>query len=173
MKVVGIIGSIRENSVHRMIFNAYKELCSEEFELVEGEIQDIPMYKGIDQDPAVEKLADQIREADAVIFFSPEYNYSVSGALKNALDFLSRQDPQPLAGKRAAIIGASPGNLGSARMQYHLRQIGVFLDLHFLNKPEVMIGTVMNKIKDGKLTDQGTKDFLLKHASAFKKFTSC
>jgi chromate reductase len=172
MKVIGIVGSIRENSIHRMIFNAYKELSSDEFELIEGEIEDIPMYRGKDDEPTVSKLAEKIKGADAVIFFSPEYNYSVSGVLKNTLDFLSRQDPQPLSGKKAAIIGASPGGIGSARMQHHLRQIGVFLNLHFLNKPEVMIGNAMDKLKDGKLTDQETREFLKKHAKSFKEFVN-
>jgi len=170
MKVLGIIGSIREGSVHKMIFNSYKEICKDHFELVEGEIEDIPMYKGKDDEPSVLKLAQQISDADAVMFFSPEYNYSVSGVLKNAIDCLSRVDSQPLYGKHAAIIGASPGNVGTARMQYHLRQIGVFLNLNFLNKPEVMIGKVMDKIEDGKIIDKGTLDFLEKHAEKFKTF---
>ncbi|MGH1467733.1 MAG: NADPH-dependent FMN reductase [Bdellovibrionales bacterium] len=170
MKVLGIIGSIRENSIHRMVFNSYKEVCKDHFELIEGEIESIPMYKGKDDEPSVFKLAKQISETDAVIFFSPEYNYSVSGVLKNAIDCLSRVDPQPLSGKHAAIIGASPGAVGTARMQYHLRQIGVFLNLHFLNKPEVMIGKAMDKIEGGKVTDKGTLEFLEKHAAKFKSF---
>ena len=170
MKVLAIIGSIRDGSIHRSIFESYKEICKDQFELVEGKIEDIPMYKGKDDEPAVLKLAKQITESDAVLFFSPEYNYSVSGVLKNTIDCLSRVNPQPFAGKRAAIIGASPGNIGTARMQYHLRQIGVFLDLHFLNKPEVMIGKAMDKLENGNLTDQGTRDFLKGHAEKFKKF---
>jgi len=170
MKVLAIIGSIREGSIHRSIFESYKEICKDQFELVEGQIENIPMYKGIDDEPVVLDLAKQIVDADAVLFFSPEYNYSVSGVLKNAIDCLSRVKPQPFASKPAAIIGASPGNIGTARMQYHLRQIGVFLDLHFLNKPEVMIGKAMDKFTDGKLTDKDTLDFLGSHAESFKKF---
>jgi chromate reductase len=170
MKVLAIIGSIREGSIHRTIFESYKEICKDHFELVEGKIEDIPMYKGVDDESSVLALAKQITEADAILFFSPEYNYSVSGVLKNTIDCLSRINPQPFAGKPAAIIGASPGNVGTARMQYHLRQIGVFLDLHFLNKPEVMIGNAMEKLENGNLTDKGTRDFLKGHAERFKKF---
>jgi len=170
MKVLGIIGSIRENSIHRMVFNSYKEVCSEYFELFEGEIENLPMYKGKDDEPSVLKLAKQISDADAVIFFSPEYNYSVSGVLKNAIDCLSRVEPQPFSGKFAAIVGASPGNIGTARMQHHLRQIGVFLNLHFLNKPEVMIGKAMDKIDGNKIADKSTLEFLKKHAASFKEF---
>lgn len=170
MKVVAIVGSIRERSIYRTFFEAYKEICSNEFELIEGEIKDIPMYKGVDDEPSVVALAKKIESADAVIFFSPEYNYSVSGVLKNTIDCLSRIDPQPFAGKPAAIIGGSPGAIGSARMQYHLRQIGVFLDLRFLNKPEAMIGKAMEKIEDGKLSDSDTREFFGKHAKKFKEF---
>lgn len=170
MKALGIIGSIREKSIHRMVFDSYKEICQDHFELIEGEIESIPMYKGKNDEPSVLQLAKQISDADAVIFFSPEYNYSISGVLKNTIDCLSRVEPQPFSGKHAAIIGASPGAIGTARMQYHLRQIGVFLNLHFLNKPEVIIGKAMAKIEDGKVTDKGTIDFLEKHASAFKNF---
>lgn len=170
MKVIGIIGSIREGSIHRKIFNSYKELCKEHFELIEGEIKDIPMYNGEDDIESVKKLSDQILNADGVIFFSPEYNYSVPGVLKNTLDALSRQDPQPLSNKKSAIIGASPGNVGSARMQYHLRQIGVFLNIHFLNKPEVMISSAMDKLGDNGISDQDTVDFLSKHAKSLKEF---
>ena len=168
MKVIGIIGSLRKDSVHRQLFNHYKEIASGSFELEEGIIAGLPMFDGEDMDNAqVAALAEQIGNADGVIFFSPEYNYSVSGALKNAIDWLSRANPQPFAGKPATMIGASPGTVGSARMQYHLRQIGVFLDLHFLNKPEVMIGGVFDKVKDGRIVDVPTVDFLAAHARAF------
>lgn len=170
MKVLAIIGSIREGSINRTVFESYKEICKNHFELVEGKIKSIPMYNGKDDEPTVLALAKEISEADAVLFFSPEYNYSVSGVLKNTLDSLSRLKPQPLAGKKAAIIGASPGVIGTARMQYHLRQIGVFLDIHFQNRPEVMIGKASDKIENGKLTDKGTIDFLGVHAESFKKF---
>lgn len=171
MKVVGIIGSLRKDSIHRQIFNHYKEICSDFFDLEEGVIAGIPMFDGEDMDnEQVSALADQIRDADAVIFFSPEYNYSLSGSLKNAIDWLSRMNPQPFAGKPATIVGASPGNAGTARMQYHLRQIGVFLDLRFLNKPEVMIAGVFDKVKEGRIIDEPTIEFLRSHAERFNAF---
>lgn len=173
MKILGIVGSLRKDSLHRKVFNQYQALASEHFELIDGSIAEFPMYDGEQDDhPAVLQLAEQIRAADGVIFFSPEYNYSIPGSLKNALDALSRQNPQPFAGKPAAIIGASPGNAGTARMQYHLRQVGVFLDLHFLNKPEVMISGAFGKMEDGKIVDGQTIDFLGTHAGAFAKFVS-
>ena len=154
MNITGIIGSLRNDSIHRQIFKHYREIAKEQFELVEGSIDGIPLYDGENMsNPKVAELAERVIASDGVIFFSPEYNYSVPGALKNAIDWLSRLDPQPLAGKPATIIGASPGNVGTARMQYHLRQVGVFLDLNFMNKPEVMIAGAANKISDGKIVD--------------------
>ena len=173
MKMVGIVGSLRKDSIHRQVFNHYREIASETFAVEEGVIAGIPLFDGEDMDnPVALKLADQIRAADGVIFFAPEYNYSVSGALKNAIDWMSRMDPQPFAGKPASIIGASPGNVGTARMQYHLRQIGVFLDLRFLNKPEVMIGGAFDKIKDGRIVDDSTVKFLGSHAERFAAFVN-
>ena len=173
MNVIGIVGSIRKNSIHRQIFNHYKEISSDQFDLEEGVIKDIPMYDGEDMDnPLVKHLAEQISHSDGVIFITPEYNYSIPGVLKNAVDWLSRCDPQPFVQKPAAIIGASPGNLGTARMQYHLRQVGVFLDIRFMNKPEVMIGQASKKLGDGKISDQSTVEFLNRHAEAFKAFCS-
>ena len=173
MKIIGIVGSLRKNSLHRQIFNHYREICSGSFELEEAVIEGIPLFDGEDMDNAqVAGLAGQIRSADGVIFFSPEYNYSVSGALKNAIDWLSRMDPQPFTGKPATIVGASPGNVGTARMQYHLRQIGVFLDLRFLNKPEVMIAGARGKIDNGRIVDNATVEFLGSHAQRFARFIS-
>ena len=171
MHMTGIVGSIRKDSIHRLIFNHYKEISGDRFELSEGVIHGLPMYDGEDMDnPLGTQLADQIVRSDGVIFFTPEYNYSIPGVLKNAIDWLSRYDPQPFAGKPATIIGASPGNAGTARMQYHLRQVGVFLDIHFMNKPEVMISSAFDKIKGGKITDAPTTDFLNRHAEAFGGF---
>ena len=171
MNMIGIVGSIRKNSIHRQIFNHYREISSDQFDLTEGVIEGIPMYDGENMDnPLVMRLADQITQADGVIFITPEYNYSIPGVLKNAIDWLSRRDPQPFVGKPATIIGASPGNVGTARMQYHLRQVGVFLNIHFMNKPEVMIAGAMNKLEDGKISDDSTVEFLHRHAEAFKSF---
>ncbi len=171
MNIIGIIGSLRKDSVHRQIFNHYKEIASDQFTLLEGSIEGIPLYDGEDTGKlVVDELAKKIADADGVIFFAPEYNYSISGSLKNAIDWLSRCDPQPFAGKPATIVGASPGNAGTARMQTHLRQVGIFLDLHFLNKPEAMIGGVFQKMDGGKITDESTVQFLERHATAFQKF---
>ena len=129
MKIIGIIGSLRKDSIHKQLFAEYQAMTEDLFELEQGTFAGLPVYDGEDSDnPVVHKLQQQILDADGVIFFTPEYNYSVPGGLKNAIDWLSRCDPQPFFDKPAAIIGASPGAIGTARMQYHLRQIGVFLN---------------------------------------------
>lgn len=103
-----------------------------------------------------------IKQADAVIIVSPEYNYSVPGVLKNALDWISRLPDTPFAGKPVAIQTGSPGLIGGARAQYHLRQILVFFDAHVLNKPEVMVGQIPSKVdqENDEITDSATRDFI-------------
>ena len=110
-----------------------------------------------------------LRDADALLFATPEYNYSMPGGLKNAIDWISRLKGQPFAGKPVAIQSVSGGTLGGARMQYHLRQALVFLDAHVLTKPEVMIGQGQNKIDaaTGKLTDEPTRQFITTQLTAF------
>lgn len=171
-KIVGIIGSLRKGSVHRVLFNEYKALASSVFDLEEADISGIPLYnQDIQTTPeSVVAVAKQIQNSDGVIFFSPEYNYSIPGVLKNAIDWLSREKPVPFAGKGGAIVGASPGRVGTARMQYHLRQVVVFLDLHMMNKPEMMISGAFDIISDGKLQDDKTKEYLKGHADSFKGF---
>lgn len=175
MKIVAIIGSLRKQSYNRAVFEAYREIAMKEADISEGRYEEFPLYNQDVQDggfpPAVSQLAEQIRAADGVLFFSPEYNYSVPGAMKNALDWLSRVENQPFNGKAASILGASPGKLGTARMQYHLRQIGVFLNLSFMNRPEIMISEAHKQINEqGLLTDPKTKQHLQGHWEAFREF---
>lgn len=171
MKIVAIVGSLRQDSINKKAARAFQEQLPAGAEMEFGEIGDIPLYnQDVQQSgfPAtVTRLADQIRNADAVLFSTPEYNYSIPGVLKNAIDWVSRIPEQPFAGKPAAIIGASPGMIGTARAQYHLRQIGVFLDIDFINKPEAMIGDAYKKFDAaGRLTDDGTRAHLGKVALA-------
>ena len=109
----------------------------------------------------VQKWTAQIAASDGFIFVTPEYNYSMPGVLKNAIDWASRPPDQPFAGKPVAIMGAAAGMAGSARAQYDLRRSCVFLDMHPLNKPEVLIGQAQTKFDDqGKLTDEAARGFI-------------
>ena len=160
---VTVTGSLRRGSYNAAIARALPELAPAGVTVSAApSIRDIPLYDADLQaegfPAAVTALGDAIRTADGVILVSPEYNYSVPGVLKNAIDWLSRLPEQPFAGKPVAIQSASMGVLGGARMQYHLRQIFVFLDARVLNKPEIMVGQAQNKIDaEGQLTDAGAK----------------
>jgi chromate reductase len=110
----------------------------------------------------VKEFKSKIREADAILIATPEYNYSVPGVLKNAIDFASRPyGDNPFNDKPVAIISASVGMLGGARAQYHLRQTFIFLNMYPINTPEVIVPFAQNKFDaNGKLTDEDTRRFL-------------
>ncbi|MHC1478845.1 NADPH-dependent FMN reductase [Frateuria aurantia] len=170
---VTLLGSLRQHSVNAMIARALPELAPEgvSIELL-GSVGDFPHYDADLQEqgfpPAVETMAAKIKAADGVIIVTPEYNYSVPGVLKNAIDWLSRVNPQPLAGKPVAIQTASPGLIGGARAQYQLRQSLVFLDARVLNKPEVMVSAAHSKVdpESRQLVDQPTRDFIARQLAA-------
>jgi chromate reductase len=160
IKLVAFCGSLRKASINRLALNAFVQRLPQGVTLSTIEI-DWPLYNADIQAkgfPAPVTEAQQaILAADGVVFASPEYNYSVPAPLKNAIDWLSRMTPQPFAGKPMAVLGATGGMLGTARMQYHLRQVMVFLDGRFVNKPEVMIAQGPGKFgPDGALTDEAT-----------------
>lgn len=136
-----------------------------------------PLYNADIQNSAgfprdVTALAEAIRAANGVIVVSPEYNYSIPGVLKNALDWVSRVEHQPFASKPVAIQSASPSILGGARMQYHLRQSLTYCDALLFGRPEVFITFAAKKIdeKTGLLTDEPTRDVIRQQLSAFAKF---
>ena len=165
IKILGIAGSLREGSYNRGALRAAADLVPDGAVLEIFDIAGLPEFvQGQDENPPakVVELKKAIREADAILFSSPEYNYSVPGVLKNAIDWASRPyGDSAWEGKPAAIMGASPGAIGTARMQYHLRQIMVFLNMFPINRPEVMIGTAGDKFDAaGNLTDEKTKEFI-------------
>ena len=164
IKLVAFCGSLRKGSFNRLALQAFIERLPQGVSVETIEIGDWPLYNADIQAqgfPAPVQAAQQkMLAADGIVFASPEYNYSVSGVLKNAIDWLSRMTPQPFAAKPVAMFGASGGVLGTARAQYQLRQIMVFLDGRVVNKPEVMIGGAANRFADGKLTDEATGKLL-------------
>lgn len=171
-----LVGSLRQGSYNAAIARALPALspAGTTIEALPA-IRDIPLYDADIQAqgfPApVTALADAIRAVNGVIIVTPEYNYSVPGVLKNAIDWLSRLPNQPFANKPIAIQTASMGPLGGARAQYHLRQIFVFLDAQLFNRPEVMVGQAQTKIdSSGTITDKGTSDFLAGQIKGFAEF---
>jgi chromate reductase len=157
--IAGLCGSLRKASFNRMALAQFGKSLPEGASLVTVEIGEFPLYNQEVLDagvPApVARARDTIHGADALVIATPEYNYSTSGVLKNAIDWLSRTNPQPFAAKPIALLGASIGLFGSGRAQYHLRQMMVFLDGRPINKPEVMIATAQQKFAaDGTLNDE-------------------
>lgn len=158
MKLLAISGSLRSDSLNTKLARATASLAPHGVGIEVVTLHGLPMY---DEDvraggiPApVAQLAARVREADGVLIATPEYNFSVPGALKNALDWLSHLTPPPFAGKPTAIMSASPGMLGGVRAQDHLRQILFGLDARALTRPQVLVGSAANKFnQDGSLSD--------------------
>jgi chromate reductase len=176
LKVVTLLGSLRRASYNGAIARALPGLAPEGMEITAlPSIRDLPLYDADRQaegfPPSLLVIAEAIRAADGIIIVTPEYNYSVPGVLKNAIDWLSRLPEQPLAKKPVALQSASMGVMGGARCQYHLRQVLVFLDVLVMNRPEVMVGVAQNKIDaDGELTDADTRKFISGQLNAFADF---
>jgi chromate reductase len=165
IRILGIAGSLRRDSYNRATLRAATELAPAGASIETFELDGFPGFNQDDEQnpPAkVVELKRRIREADAVLFVTPEYNYSVPGVLKNAIDWASRPyGDSAWNGKPAAIMGASIGAIGTARAQYHLRQMMVFLNMFPVNQPEVMIGNASERFDAaGNLTDDATKEFI-------------
>lgn len=163
VRILGLCGSLRKGSFNAALLRAAAELLPEGTTLSVTDLAPIPMFNQdliADGYPEpVEALRRSIAEADALLIATPEHNFSIPAALKNAIDWASRGADQPCAGKPAAIMGASPGMLGTGRCQMHLRQVLVFLDVHPLNKPEVLVARAHEKIDaEGRVTDERTRE---------------
>ena len=165
VRILGISGSLRRHSYNSGVLRAAAELAPEGAAVEVFELDGIPGFSEDDEQNPPEKVVElkrRVREADAVLFVTPEYNYSLPGVLKNAIDWASRPyGDSAWDGKPAAIMGASVGTLGTARAQYHLRQVMVFLNMFPVNQPEVMIGNASERFdSEGNLTDEQTKEFI-------------
>jgi chromate reductase len=163
VKVLGFAGSLRKESYNRSLLQAARELVSGDAELEIFDLDGIPLFNQDLENRPPERLKEfkaKIKAADAVLIATPEYNYSIPGVLKNAIDCASRPyGDNAFEHKPVAIMGASIGMMGTARAQYHLRQCFVFLTCFALNQPEVMVPFAQEKIdKDGRVTDQKTRE---------------
>ena len=158
IKILGIAGSLRKESYNKSALKAAQALAPEGTEVEIFDIAGIPLFSQDDEHhvpPRVTEFKKRIHAADAILFVTPEYNYSVPGVLKNAIDWASRPYGESAwHGKPVAIMGASVGTMGTARAQYHLRQMFVFLNMHAVNQPEVMIANASQKFdNEGNLSD--------------------
>jgi chromate reductase, NAD(P)H dehydrogenase (quinone) len=165
IRILGLAGSLRSGSYNRAALRAASELVPEGAVVDIFELDGIPEFNQDEENALPAKLVElkqRIKEADAILFVTPEYNYSISGVLKNAIDWASRPyGNNSWAGKPAAIMGASLGAFGTARAQYQLRQILLALNVKTLNQPEVMIGNASQKFDAaGNLIDKPTREFV-------------
>ncbi|CAM5788760.1 NADPH-dependent FMN reductase [Castellaniella caeni] len=162
IRVLAIGGSLRQGSFNHLLLRQAQRQAPEGMVIDIADLSDIPLYNGDVQaqgfPAAVQRVAAQVAQADALLIATPEYNYSISGVLKNAIDWLSRVPGTPFQGKPVAITSASMSGLGGARAQYHLRQVLVYLDVHPLNKPELFISAAHEKFNaQGELTDAASR----------------
>lgn len=176
IKVLGICGSLRKGSFNRMALRVAQEMAPAGMKIDIADISAFPLYnedvRAQGFPPPVQTFRDQIAAADALLFVTPEYNYSMSGVLKNAIDWASRPPNQPFDGKPIAMMGASGGTTGTARAQYHLRQTCVFLNMFPINKPEVMIPQAQNRFDaEGRLTDETAKGLIKQLVEALQAWT--
>lgn len=176
IRILGIAGSLRKASYNRAALRAAVELAPDGVTIETFDLDGLPGFnEEIEKDPPqkVVELKKQVRAADAILFATPEYNYSISGVLKNAIDWGSRPyGDSAWEGKPAGIMGASMGSLGTGRAQYHLRQMMVFLNMYPLNRPEVMIASAHDKFdKEGNLTDAKTREIVGKMVTILADWT--
>ena len=174
LQVLGICGSLRQRSTNKGLLRYARDHAPSGIDLELADLQDVPFYNAdIQETPEpAQKLRDSIEKADALLLACPEYNYSLAPALKNALDWASRVPENALlAGKPDAILG-SGGGLGTARAQYHLRQVCVYLDLYPLNKPEIFSKAFSGSFdEEGNVVDQELQQRIVEQLVALKEWT--
>jgi chromate reductase len=173
-RIAVIVGSIRRDSFNRKLAQALQQLAPKAFEFQLCRIDDLPLYSQDDdnnQAPEVKRLKNEIASSQAVIFVTPEYNRSIPGVLKNAIDHASRPYGQSAwAGKPAGVIGISTGSIGTALAQQHLRNILAYLDMHTLGQPEAFLQAKPGLLADGPELSDGSRKFLQGWMDRFTEF---
>jgi chromate reductase len=175
---LGISGSLRKGSFNTMLLKVALASVPEGVTTEIAELSDFPLYnadvEAASYPASASRLKEQIRRADALIIATPEYNYSMPGVLKNAIDWVSRPPKDsPFFAKPFAILSASTGMLGGARAQYHLRQSAVFLNMHPLNRPEVIVANAASKFDtEGNFTDEAGRELIRKQMAALVEWTT-
>ena len=174
--ILGIAGSLRKESFNRSLLRAAQELTPEGARIDPFELDGMPQFNQDEEanpHPKVAEFKQRIRAADAILIVTPEYNYSIPGVLKNAIDCASRPyGDSAWTGKPVAIMGASIGGQGTSRAQYHLRQTFVFLNMYPVNQPEVMVSNAHTRFdQEGKLTDETSKKLVQQLLSELVSWT--
>ena len=177
IRLVGLSGSLRKGSYNSLLLKVAAQLLPADVTMDIVSIEDIPLYNA-DLDlpaahkrpPAVEYLRNMIAKADGILISSPEYNYSIPGGLKNAIDWISRGEDSPLKHKPVAVMGASSGLWGTVRMQMDFHAIFLYMDMKPVYKPEVLLAQADKKFDArGNLTDETAKKFLKQKLEALKE----
>ena len=176
IKVLAFAGSLRKGSFNKALIRAAIEVAPENIEIEVFDLEGIPLFnQEFEANPPqkVKEFKDEIRSADALLIATPEYNYSFSGVLKNAIDCASRpRADTPLEGKPVAIMSASTGRFGGARAQYHLRQAFIFLNMQPINRPEVMLSDAIHNVDaNGKVTNEQTRQLIRQLLEALAVWT--
>ncbi|MFT5194008.1 MAG: chromate reductase [Cellvibrionaceae bacterium] len=171
IKVLALVGSLRKASINKALVEAAAEVAPDGMEITIFPLNGLPVY---DNDVELQGFPDSvlalhqaIEASDAMILATPEYNGSYSGVIKNGIDWASRGGSR-LATKPVVTMGGSPGALGGTKAQEHLRAVCLHLGMYLMPKPTVAVPQLMKKIEDGKLTDEGTREFVAGQMSAFK-----
>ena len=177
IKVLAFAGSLRKGSYNKALVRAAVEVKPDSVDIEVFDLEGIPPYNfDLEQQmpQKVVEFKDKIRAADALLIATPEYNFSVSGVLKNAIDWASRpKEGNPLEGKPVAIMSASTGRFGGARAQYHLRQSFVFLNMHPVNQPEVMLSSAKDNVDAaGYVTNEQTRKLIRQLLEALVDWTN-
>jgi chromate reductase len=173
MRLLGICGSLRKASLNRALLFAVRDALPPDVQMTLHDELDLPIFNNdLEDPPGVVRLKAAIAAADGVVFSVPEYNYSIPGGLKNALDWVSRPpDQSPLRGKPVGMVGAASGMSGTIRAQTHLRQVMVYSDSPCLSQPEVLIPRAKERFDaDGQLTDPSTRVLLERFGAAMAAF---
>ena len=176
IKILAFAGSLRKGSYNKALIRAAVEVAPENITIEVFDLEGIPPFnQDFEASPSqrVKEFKEKIRNADALLIATPEYNYSIPGVLKNAIDWASRpRVDTPLEGKPVAIMSASIGRFGGARAQYHLRQSFIFLNMHPFNRPEVMLSDAVHNVdSNGKVTNEQTRQFIHQLLEALAEWT--
>jgi len=177
IQLVGLSGSLRKGSFNTMLLKAAAQLLPTDVSMDIVSIADIPLYNADLDLPAakerpevVEHFRKMLTDADGILISSPEYNYSIPGGLKNAIDWASRGEDSPLLRKPIAVIGATTGLWGTARVQIAFHAVYLFLDMKPVYKPEVLVAQAEKKFdKDGNLVDETAKKLVRQKLEALKE----
>lgn len=176
IKILAFAGSLRKGSYNKALVRAAVELVPDSMAIEVFDLEGIPLFnQDFESNPPqiVKEFKEKIRNSDALLIATPEYNYSVSGVLKNAIDWASRpRADTPLEGKPVAIMSASIGRFGGARAQYHLRQSFIFLNMHPVNRPEVMLSDATHNVDaNGTVTNEQTRQLIRQLLEALAAWT--